>query len=46
MKESITFELCDWVNEKHTAAFLYLLNHYMSDPMGNHPPLTYEEQQN
>ncbi len=45
MKEDIKFELCDWQNREHTAAFVNLLNHYMADPMGNHPTLDENQQQ-
>ena len=44
MQSYISFEFCDWNNPIHTTAFLYLLNHYMLDPMGDHHPLNEEEQ--
>ena len=44
MHSYITFEFCDWQDTIHTNAFLELLNHYMIDPMGDHPPLGKEEQ--
>jgi ribosomal protein S18 acetylase RimI-like enzyme len=34
----ITFEFCDFNKKEHQQALTSLLNHYMSDPMGNHPP--------
>lgn len=33
----ITFEICDFNNEIQVKAFAGLLNHYMSDPMGDYP---------
>ncbi|MDD3430902.1 MAG: GNAT family N-acetyltransferase [Bacteroidales bacterium] len=39
MGAELHFELCCWDNNRHTRAFLDLLNHYMADPMGNFPPL-------
>lgn len=44
MLTNLSFEFCDWNNPTHTTAFLDLLNHYMLDPMGNHAPLSKEEQ--
>ena len=44
MLTNFTYEFCDWSNLTHTTAFLDLLNHYMLDPMGNHAPLSKEEQ--
>lgn len=40
-----TFEYCNWQNPEHTASFLELLNHYLSDPMGDYPPLDENKQQ-
>jgi len=34
----IDFEFCDFENPKHLEALVDLLNHYMSDPMGDYPP--------
>lgn len=34
----IRFEYCDFNNTAHCAAMVSLLNHYMEDPMGDHPP--------
>lgn len=45
MAISITFEQCNWQNTEHTRAYLDLLNHYMSDPMGDYPPLNEHQQQ-
>ena len=39
METNPQFELCRWNYRRHTQAFLNLLNHYMSDPMGDYPPL-------
>ena len=36
--EKIAFEFCDFKNPVHTEALTGLLNHYMSDPMGDYPP--------
>jgi ribosomal protein S18 acetylase RimI-like enzyme len=38
-----TFEFCDFKNPVHLEAMGFLLNHYMKDPMGDHPPLNSEE---
>lgn len=46
MQSYISYEFCDWNNPIHTTAFLDLLNHYMLDPMGDHPPLNNEKQIN
>lgn len=35
----ISFEFCDFNNQDHVLALIELLNHYMSDPMGDHAPL-------
>lgn len=35
----ISFEFCDFSNPEHLNALTSLLNHYMEDPMGDHPPL-------
>lgn len=35
----IAFEFCDFENPEHLTALATLTNHYMSDPMGNTPPL-------
>lgn len=35
----VTFEFCDFDNPDHLNALVHLLNHYMEDPMGDHPPL-------
>lgn len=40
----ISFEFCDFRNPEHHNALTYLLNHYMEDPMGNHPPLNQHQQ--
>src|SRR5665647_3337030 len=37
------FEFCDYTNPTHLEAMGFLLNHYMEDPMGDHPPLNSEE---
>lgn len=34
----IDFEFCDYENPQHLTALTDLLNHYMSDPMGDYPP--------
>jgi ribosomal protein S18 acetylase RimI-like enzyme len=34
----IDFEFCDYENPLHLTALTDLLNHYMSDPMGDFPP--------
>jgi len=34
---NIDFEFCDFNNPQHITALVDLLNHYMSDPMGNYP---------
>ncbi|MDO9634442.1 MAG: GNAT family N-acetyltransferase [Paludibacter sp.] len=44
MTQTLQFEFCNWDNALHTNAFLDLLNHYMSDPMGDYPILQKEEQ--
>ena len=36
-KEEAGFELCNFQNTKHREALCRLLNDYMSDPMGNFP---------
>lgn len=36
-KDTLIFEYCQWENSQHVKAFLALLNHYMSDPMGDYP---------
>jgi len=33
----ISFEFCDFQNPQHVEAYTGLLNHYMSDPMGDFP---------
>ncbi|MCX6307639.1 MAG: GNAT family N-acetyltransferase [Bacteroidia bacterium] len=38
-----TFEFCDFTNPTHLDALGFLLNHYMEDPMGDHPPLNLDE---
>lgn len=43
MKE-VSFVCCDFENPDHLQALADLLNHYMEDPMGNHPPLSKREQ--
>lgn len=35
----VSFEFCDFNNPTHLNALTGLLNHYMEDPMGDHPPL-------
>lgn len=35
--QKITFEICDFTNPLHQQALTSLLNHYMSDPMGDYP---------
>lgn len=34
----ICFQFCDFNNPVHLNALTSLLNHYMEDPMGDHPP--------
>jgi ribosomal protein S18 acetylase RimI-like enzyme len=34
-----SFEFCDYENPVHLTALVDLLNHYMTDPMGEAPPL-------
>ncbi|MDD4968760.1 MAG: GNAT family N-acetyltransferase [Paludibacter sp.] len=34
-----SFEYCDFENPMHLTALVDLLNHYMTDPMGEAPPL-------
>lgn len=36
----LTFQFCDYANEYHVKRFVELINHYMSDPMGDAKPLT------
>jgi len=36
---NISFEFCDYENQLHLTALVDLLNHYMTDPMGEAPPL-------
>jgi len=36
---NISFEFCDYENPLHLTALVDLLNHYMTDPMGEAPPL-------
>jgi ribosomal protein S18 acetylase RimI-like enzyme len=36
---NISFEYCDYENPVHLTALVGLLNHYMTDPMGEAPPL-------
>jgi len=36
---NISFEYCDYENPVHLTALVDLLNHYMTDPMGEAPPL-------
>ncbi|MBN2661527.1 MAG: GNAT family N-acetyltransferase [Tannerellaceae bacterium] len=36
----ITYESCDYINPAHKKALLALMDHYMSDPMGNTPSLS------
>jgi len=38
-----TFEFCDFSKAEHLEVMGFLLNHYMEDPMGDHPPLNSEE---
>lgn len=40
----LTFVFCDYSNEYHCERFAWLINHYMSDPMGGVKPLTMVEQ--
>jgi ribosomal protein S18 acetylase RimI-like enzyme len=40
----LNFEFCDYGNPKHLIALTDLLNHYMDDPMGDHPKLSRKEQ--
>lgn len=40
----LTFVFCDYSNEYHCERFAWLINHYMSDPMGEVKPLTMVEQ--
>jgi len=40
----ISFEFCDFNNIVHQKALTNLLNHYMSDPMGDYPPHDEEKQ--
>lgn len=35
---NLSFEFCDFMNPEHQNALISLLNHYMSDPMGDYPP--------
>ena len=44
MENVIRFVFCDFDNPEHQNGLCTLLNHYMSDPMGNHPPLNPQEQ--
>jgi len=37
--DPITFETCDFENPAHLEALVGLLNHYMTDPMGDAQPL-------
>jgi ribosomal protein S18 acetylase RimI-like enzyme len=37
-------ERCDFKQPEHVKSLIDLLNHYMEDPMGDHPVLTPEEQ--
>jgi len=36
---NIDFEICDYENPAHLDALAHLLNHYMTDPMGDATPL-------
>ncbi len=40
----IEFEFCDYENPTHLKALVDLLNHYMSDPMGESKPLDKRQQ--
>lgn len=40
----IEFIFCDFADPEHQSAFISLLNHYMDDPMGDHPQLTPERE--
>jgi len=40
----IEFEFCDYENPTHLNALVDLLNHYMSDPMGESEPLNKRQQ--
>lgn len=41
---NLQFEICDYNNPIHKSAFTGLLNHYMSDPMGDYPELSEKKQ--
>ena len=36
---NISFEYCDFENPSHLTSLVDLLNHYMTDPMGDSVPL-------
>lgn len=38
MENKYTFEQCDYSNPAHLNLLVTLLNEYMEDPMGDHPP--------
>jgi ribosomal protein S18 acetylase RimI-like enzyme len=38
-KSMVSFEFCNFSIPEHRNAMTQLLNHYMEDPMGDHPPL-------
>jgi ribosomal protein S18 acetylase RimI-like enzyme len=40
----LRFEFCDFKNPQHRDELAILLNHYMEDPMGDHPPLNKQQQ--
>lgn len=40
MDNSVSFCFCDYTNEVHCSQLAYLINHYISDPMGGGTPLT------
>jgi ribosomal protein S18 acetylase RimI-like enzyme len=40
MDNSVSFYFCDYTNDVHCSQLAYLINQYMTDPMGGGPPLT------
>jgi len=40
-----SFSFCDFKNTMHCQKLIELLNHYMLDPMGDSPPLSFEQGQ-
>jgi ribosomal protein S18 acetylase RimI-like enzyme len=41
---NVIIERCNFQQPEHVTSLIDLLNHYMEDPMGDHPVLTPEEQ--